>query len=65
VTGAEYYPHFIKAMHEIGFSGYMGYELCHTLPVENGQTVGIEYAKRKAKDACEFMKGMIKDVTQG
>ena len=64
VTGADYYPPFIKAMHEINFSGYLGYELCHSLPVENGQTVGIEYAKRKAQEACEFMKGLIKDVTK-
>jgi sugar phosphate isomerase/epimerase len=65
VTGADYYPHFIRAMHEIGFSGYLGYELCHPLPVENGQTVGIEYAKRKAQEACEFLKGVIADVTIG
>lgn len=65
VTGADYYPLFIKAMHEIEFSGYLGYELCHPLPIENGQTVGIDYAKRKAQEACEFMKGVIADVTKG
>jgi len=64
VKGADYFPHFIRAMHEIGYSGYLGYELCHPLPIENGQTVGIEYAKIKAKDACEFMKGVIADVTK-
>ena len=64
VTGAAYYPHFIKAMHEIGFSGYLGYELCHPCPVVNGQTVGIEYARKKAQEACEFMKGVIADVTK-
>lgn len=65
VTGADYYPHFIRAMHEIGFSGYLGYELCHPVPVENGQTLGIEYAKKKAQEACEFMKGMIAEATKG
>ena len=65
VKGADYYPRFIRAMHEIGFSGFLGYELCHPLPVENGQTVGIEYAERKAREAVEFMKGLIKEVTQG
>jgi sugar phosphate isomerase/epimerase len=64
VKGAEYYHHFIKAMHEIGFSGYLGYELCHPLPVVNGQTVGIEYAEQKAQEAVEFMKGVIKEVTK-
>ena len=65
VKGADYYPHFIRAMHEIGYSGYLGYELCHPLPVENGQTVGIEYAEKKAKEAAEFMKGLIAEVTRG
>jgi sugar phosphate isomerase/epimerase len=64
VNGAEYYKYFIGAMHEIGFKGYLGYELCHPLPVENGQTVGIEYAQRKAQEACEFMKRMIKETAQ-
>ena len=64
VNGAEYYKHFIGAMHEIGFKGYLGYELCHPLPVENGQTVGIEYAQRKAQEACEFMKRIIKETAR-
>jgi sugar phosphate isomerase/epimerase len=65
VKGADYYTYFIRAMHEIGFSGYLGYELCHPLPIENGQTVGIEYAERKAQEAVEFMKGLIIETTKG
>jgi sugar phosphate isomerase/epimerase len=65
LRGADYFPHFIRAMQDIGYTGYLGYELCHPLPVINGQTVGIEYAKVKAKDACEFMKGVIRNVTMG
>lgn len=65
VKGADYYPRFIRAMHDIGFSGYLGYELCHPLPVENGQTVGIEYAEKKAQEAVEFMKGVIKETALG
>jgi sugar phosphate isomerase/epimerase len=65
VRGADYFPLFIRALHDIGYSGYLGYELCHPLPVVNGQTVGIEYAKTKAKEACEFMKGIIADVSKG
>jgi sugar phosphate isomerase/epimerase len=63
VRGADYLAYFVKQMHDIGYSGYLGYELCHTLPVVDGQTVGIEYAKTKAKDACEFMKGLIQEIT--
>ena len=63
VIGQDFYSHFIMAMHEIGYSGYMSYELCHPLPVVNGQTVGIEFANKNAKLAAEFMKGVINDVT--
>jgi sugar phosphate isomerase/epimerase len=65
VTGADYYPHFIEAMHDIGYSGYLGYELCHPLPVVSGQTVGIEYAKKKAQEAAEFMGGLITEASKG
>ena len=55
-------PRFIKAMNEIGYKGWYSYELCHSLPVKNGQTVGIEYAEECAKYACEMMKGLVTQV---
>ena len=39
--------------------GYIGYELCHTLPVVDGQTVDIGYADENARLAAEFMRDMI------
>jgi L-ribulose-5-phosphate 3-epimerase len=62
VIGESYYRHFVQAMHETGYSGYMSYELCHPLPIVNGQTVGIEFADKNAKLAAEFMKGLISEV---
>ena len=62
VIGPDYYLPFIHAMKDIGYSGYMSYELCHPLPVVNGQTVGIEYADKNAKLAAEFMKGIISEI---
>jgi sugar phosphate isomerase/epimerase len=56
------YPAFVKAMKEIGYSGYFSFELCHPLPLVNGQTVGIEYADQCAGLACEMMKGLIDSV---
>jgi len=56
----EAFPHFIRAMKQIGYNGYMGYELCHPLPVVDGQTVGVEFAEKNAKLAAEFMRGLIK-----
>ena len=62
IKGAAFYPPFVRAMHEIGYSGYLSYELCHPLPVVNGQTVGIEYAEKNAQLAGEFMRGLITKV---
>ena len=56
----QYYCDFISAMREIGYQGYFGYELCHQLPMVNGQTVGIEYAHQNAQLAAEFMRDLIR-----
>jgi sugar phosphate isomerase/epimerase len=62
VVGEEtnrYYRDFIRAMSEIGYDGYFGYELCHELPKVDGQTVGIEYADANAQMAAEFLRELI------
>ncbi len=64
IKGAKFYTPFIQAMHEIGYSGYLSYELCHPLPKVNGQTVGIEFAEKNAQLAAEFMRGIIIEVTK-
>ena len=48
VKGEEFYTPFVRAMREIGYQGYIGYELCHPLPKVNGQTVGIDYVEKNA-----------------
>jgi sugar phosphate isomerase/epimerase len=58
IKGETYYPHFIRAMKDIGYSGYIGYELCHPLPVLNGQTAGIDYVDENARLAAEYMRGV-------
>jgi len=47
-------------MKEIGYKGYIGYELCHTLPVVNGETVGLEFADQCAEGAAIYMRELIK-----
>jgi len=59
VKGEDFYAPFVRAMREIGYAGYIGYELCHPLPVVAGQTVGIEYAEKNAQLAAEFMRSLI------
>jgi len=60
VRGPDYYASFVEAMKEIGYKGYIGYELCHTLPVVNGQTVGLEFADQCAEAAAIYMRELIK-----
>jgi sugar phosphate isomerase/epimerase len=59
VKGPDFYASFVNAMHEIGYKGYIGYELCHTLPVVNGQTVGLEFADQCAEGAEIYMRKLI------
>jgi len=63
VVGGEtnqYYRDFVSAMRGIGYQGYLSYELCHRLPVVDGQTVGIEFADKNAQLAAEFMREILK-----
>jgi sugar phosphate isomerase/epimerase len=59
-TAEEFSLAFVRAMREIGYQGYVGYELCHPLPVVNQQTVGVEYAEKNAQLACEYMRALMK-----
>ena len=59
IRGPDYYRVFVEAMREIGYAGYIGYELCHPLPVVDGQTVGIEFAEKNARLACRYMRRLI------
>jgi len=56
----QYYRDFVAAMRDNGYKGYFGYELCHQLPLVNGQTVGIDYAHHNAQLAAEFMRDLIR-----
>jgi sugar phosphate isomerase/epimerase len=56
----QYYSEFARAMRQTGYQGYTSYELCHQLPLENGQTVSIEFADHNAELAAEFMREVLK-----
>ncbi len=58
----QYYSDFIRSMREIGYTGYLSYELCHDLPLVNGQTPGIEFADENARLAAEFMRGLLESA---
>jgi sugar phosphate isomerase/epimerase len=44
---------------DIGYKGYAGFELCHPLPVVNGQTVGLDFVDKNAQLAAEYMRGIL------
>ena len=35
---------FVQGMQEIGYEGYLGYELCHPLPPIDGKPAGLDFA---------------------
>ena len=58
----EFYPQFVKAMCDIGYKGYFSYELCHPLPLVDGEKVGIDFVDQCAGLGCEMMKELINQV---
>jgi sugar phosphate isomerase/epimerase len=53
------YLPFFKALLETGYRGYIGYELCHPLPVVNGQLVGVDFVESNVQLGLEYIKGVI------
>jgi len=49
-------------LYDIGYKGYAGFELCHPLPVVNGQTVGLDFVDKNAQLAAEYMRGILAEA---
>ena len=62
LTAEDYYLDFANGMQEIGYEGYLGYELCHPLPTIDGAPAGIEFADLNARLAAEYMRGILNQV---
>lgn len=59
VKGEAHFRPFVAAMKEIGYEGYMSYELCG--PPREGEMLGIERAEMNAQLAAEFMRELINE----
>jgi sugar phosphate isomerase/epimerase len=57
-----FYADFVQGLAEIGYDGYIGYELCHPLPVVDGRTVGIDFAEKNARLAAEYLTQLMPAV---
>jgi sugar phosphate isomerase/epimerase len=64
LTPENYYLDFALGMHEIGYDGYIGYELCHPIPDVNGVPVGLDFADVNARLAAEYMRGILKEAAK-
>ena len=58
-----FYEEFLQGMVDIGYDGYLGYELCHPLPQVNGVTVGLDFAETNARLAAEYMRALLPERT--
>ncbi|HET6566405.1 MAG TPA: sugar phosphate isomerase/epimerase family protein [Rhodothermales bacterium] len=63
------YPHFIRLLREIGYDGYLGYELCHPVLNEYHEYAGLDYVDEQVRLAREYMgrvlEGELPAVEQG
>ena len=57
------YGHFIRLMQEIGYDGYMCYELCHPVLDAAHEPAGLDYVEEQARLAQEYMGTLIRDNT--
>jgi len=48
-----------RGLMAIGYQGYLGFELCHPLPVVDGKTVGIDFVDKNARLAAEYMRSVL------
>jgi len=62
VKGEAFFKPFLRGMAEIDYAGYIGYELCHPLPVVDGKTVGLDFADKNARLAAKFMRGLLAEI---
>jgi sugar phosphate isomerase/epimerase len=54
----------VRGLLDIGYSGYIGYELCHPLPMVDGRLPGIDYVDRNVQLAAEYMRDTIAGVNR-
>jgi sugar phosphate isomerase/epimerase len=55
----------VAGLVEIGYRGYLGYELCHPLPLTDGHPPGIDYVDRNVQLAAEYLRSTIAAVAGG
>jgi hypothetical protein len=49
----------VLSLVEMGYRGYMSYELCHPLPLVDDKAPGIDFVDKNARLAAQYMRDMI------
>ena len=52
----------VAGLMEIGYQGYLGFELCHPLPEVDGRLVGLDFADLNARLAARSLQETIAEV---
>jgi sugar phosphate isomerase/epimerase len=53
------YGYFLELMREIGYDGWMSFELCHPLLNDRHEYLGLDYAHEQTKLAREFLQQLV------
>jgi sugar phosphate isomerase/epimerase len=52
-------PAQVQGLLDIGYQGYLGFELCHPLPRVDGKLVGLEFADKNTRLAAQYARQLI------
>ena len=50
-TPERFYAEFLRGMVDIGYKGFIGYELCHPLPKVDGKPAGLDFAESATRSS--------------
>ncbi len=59
---AHNYRAFVKAMAEIGYEGFINYELCHPIPARGGRLPDLDFVHEQAALALSYMRGILEEA---
>ncbi len=60
----ELMPAQVQGLVDIGYKGYLGFELCHPLPRVDGKLVGLDFADNNARLAAKYARQLIAAAKQ-
>jgi sugar phosphate isomerase/epimerase len=60
----ELMPAQVQGLVDIGYKGYLGFELCHPLPRVDGKLVGIDFVDKNARIAAQYGRQLIAEANK-